>query len=327
VKLGWRLGGWTPRDAALAREIAGSADSLGLDSIWLGETYGADAISPLAWLGAVAGERVRLGTAILPMAARSAAATAMTAVTLDHLSGGRFCLGLGLSGSAVAVGWHRAAAGPPLRTTRRYIEAVRAAMTRQRAEPDNPYGPLLRSALPPMPDRIPPVLLAAQGPANVALAGEIADGWIAFLTGPELIASYRPGPQTVAIVFAQVADSVTVAAQAIRERLAFYIAAMGTPEQNFHRQAFERMGFGAECERVARHHAAGDRAAAAAEVTLDMVDQVALVGPPDRIAARLPAWERAGVSVLALNGSDAVTVSAIARLMATGPETSGNTGK
>lgn len=344
MRLGWRLGGWTPGNAALAGQVAAAADRLGLDSLWLGETYGADAISPLAWLGATAGERVRLGTAILPMAARSAAATAMTAVTLDHLTGGRFSLGLGLSGPAVAGGWHRAPDGPPLRTTRQYIEAVRAAMSRQRPDRDkypapdrdkqpapdrdkhpakdrthNPYLPSLRSALPARAERTPPVLLAAQGPANVALAAEVADGWITFLTGPELIAGYlaSAGPgkafETVAVVFAQVADDAAEAARPIRKQLAFYIAAMGTPERNFHRQAFERMGFGAECDRVTGCYQAGDREAAAAEVTMDMVDQVALAGPPERIAALLPDWERAGVSVLALNGSDLDTVTAIAR--------------
>jgi F420-dependent oxidoreductase-like protein len=324
VKLAWRLGGWTPGDAALARQVAAAAGELGLDSLWLGETYGADAISPMAWLGTTTDDRVRLGTAILPMAARSAASTAMTALTLDHLTGGRFCLGLGLSGPAVISGWHRAPDRPALRSTREYIEAVRAAMTRQRTDPANPYAPRLRSALPSLPDRIPPVLLAAQGPANVALAAEVADGWITFLTGPELIASSpvgRDGPsETVAIVFAQVGDSVADAARVIRERVAFYIAAMGTPERNYHRQSFERMGFGAECERIAGHYGSGDRDSAAAEVTLDMIDQVALVGPPERIAALLPAWQRAGVCVLALNGSDFATVRTVARLMADAPQ-------
>jgi F420-dependent oxidoreductase-like protein len=322
MKIGYHCGYWGAGPPPGAQDAVVAAESLGFDSVWTAEAYGSDALTPLAWWGART-SRVLLGTAVVQMAARTATATAMAAMTLDHLSGGRFVLGLGASGPQVVEGWYGQPFARPLARTREYVAVVRDAVARQApvtargehvrlpldvaAPGSTGLGkPLLTTLHPLRPDL--PIHLAAQGPRNIALAAEIADGWLPLFFTPRLDGRYRElladgfslrsagrRPQAEfevsATVPVMVADDVATAMDAVRPLLALYIGGMGATGANFHGDVVARLGYAAAVEEIQRRYRDRDRAGAAAAVPTELIDDVALVGPVARIRERLTAWE------------------------------------
>ena len=327
MRIGFHTGYWAAGPPAGAAEAVAAADELGLDSVWTAESYGSDAFTPLAWWGAGT-ERVRLGTGIAQLSARTPAATAMTALTLDHLSGGRFVLGLGASGPQVVEGWYGQPYPRPLERTREYVAIMRQVLAREAPVTFSgkhfalPYdggthqGKPLRSTVHPLRADL-PIHLAAQGPRNTALAAEIADGWLPAFISPALDAEYRenlaagfakrdPARSPVeefevsAAVPAVIAADVESAADAVRPHLALYIGGMGSASTNFHREAIERLGYAEVCAEVQAKYTAKDKEAAAAAIPTELVQQVALVGPPDALRAQLAAWQASCVTALIL---------------------------
>lgn len=328
LKLGYNTGYWSAGPPAGARDAVIEAERLGFNSVWTAEAYGSDALTPLAWWGA-ATERVRLGTAIMQMSARTPAATAMAAITIDHLSNGRFVLGLGASGPQVVEGWYGQPYPRPLARTREYVEIVRRIIARE--EPLDFHGefydlPLdggsglgkpLRSTVHPLRTDV-PIYLAAEGPRNVALAAEICDGWLPLFFSPKDDAFYREclqrgfdaaGDPTKQDRF-EVTATVTVipgddaerCADLVRPFLALYAGGMGAKDVNFHYEVFARMGWADVADEVQSLYLAGRKAEAAAAIPLAMVEDVALVGPPDKIREELVGWRETCITELLLGG-------------------------
>jgi len=327
VRLGLSLGyqtAWsTPADhLALAQE----AERLGYDVVWAAEAYGSDAPSTLAW---IAGQtsHIDLGAGIMQIPARSPAATAMTAATIDALSGGRFRLGLGVSGPQVSEGWHGVRFAKPLARTREYVDIVRLAVARQKVEyagahytlplPDGP-GKALRLGFHPPRPRI-PIYLAAVGPRNLELAGEIADGWLAIFFAPDAadeqfaaIAAGRAragkelaGFDVVPTVPVVVGDDaspagIAVCAELVRWYAALYVGGMGSREQNFYNQLAARMGYPDAAREVQDLYLAKQLREAAAAVPLEFIDRTSLLGPKERIADGLRRYAEAGVTTLSV---------------------------
>jgi len=327
LKLGLNTGFWAsgaPSPAAL--EAVKEAERLGFDSIWTSEAYGCDVLTPLAWWGSQT-QTVRLGTAIMQMSARRPTAAAMAAMTMDHLSGGRFILGLGVSGPQVVEGWYGEPFAKPLARTREYVSIVRNAIARQ--EPvtsDGAHYPLpangregitglgkpLKSTLHPLRERI-PLCLGAEGPKNIALTAEIADGWLALFYSPHHDAElYRPfleegfarrdRPHDDFEIHASIPfvvhDDVERAADMIRPRLALYFGGMGARSMNFHREVPVRMGYEAEARKIQELYMDGKKDEAAAAVPTRLVEQLALIGPADKIRHDLEAWRESSVTSL-----------------------------
>ena len=331
LKLGLNTGYWAsgpPSPAALA--AVKEAERLGFDSIWTSEAYGSDALTPLAWWGAQT-ERVRLGTAIMQMSARRPAAAAMAAMTMDHLSGGRFVLGLGVSGPQVVEGWYGEPFAKPLARTREYVGIVRDAVARRApVASDGPHYPLpvsgregitglgkpLKSTLHPLREHL-PICLGAEGPKNIALTAEIADGWLALFYSPHHDAElYRPcleegfarraRPHDAFAIHASfpfiVHDDVEEAADMIRPRFALYFGGMGARSMNFHREVPVRMGYEAEARRIQELYLEGRKDEAAAAVPTKLIEQLALIGPADKIRHDLEAWRESSVTSLLIAG-------------------------
>jgi F420-dependent oxidoreductase-like protein len=320
VRLGVMLGyfgfGTT---AAEQLELAREAERLGYDSVWAAEAYGSDAASVLGWLAAQT-STVKLGSAIFQIPARSPAMTAMTAATLDQLSGGRFRLGLGLSGPQVAEGWHGQRYARPLARTRDYVTVVRLALERKRVAyqgetlelplPDGP-GKALKLTITPVQPRL-PIYLGAMGPRNLALAGELADGWLGFMYAPEHAAGFRAhvdegaaaagreldGFDVAPSVQVHVGDDLEAARDAMRPFLALYVGGMGSRERNFYNDQARRYGFGPQAAQVQEHYLAGRKQEAAAALPAGLIDQVTLCGPAGRVRERLAAYRESGVGTL-----------------------------
>ena len=322
MKLGVHVGYWglgLTADDQLA--LVQEAERLGYDSVWTAEAYGSDAATILGWL-AQATSKIRLGSAIFQMPGRSAAMTAMTAATLDQLSGGRMILGIGSSGPQVAEGWHGQRFGRQLQRTREYVEVVRMALSRQRVEykgetlelplPDGP-GKALKLTIAPVQERI-PVFLAAIGPKNTTLAAEIADGWIPTLFSPEHVAEFRPlleegfaragdgkgfaDFEIAPTVNVFVTDDVETARDAMRPYVALYVGGMGSRDKNFYTALVQRYGFEDAARRVQDLYLEGKRDEAAAALPAELIDTVSLCGPPDVVRERLAVFRDAGVGTL-----------------------------
>lgn len=326
MRLGLMTGYWGSGPPAGVVEQIRTAEELGFDSVWTSEAYGSDALTPLAWWGA-ATQRVRLGTAIVQMSARTATATAMAAMTLDHLSGGRFILGLGVSGPQVVEGWYGQPFPRPLQRTREYVDVIRQVLRREApvtldgAQIQLPLrggaglGKALKPTVHPLRADL-PIFLAAEGPRNVALAAEIADGWIPFWFSPASDASYRehlaagfavggrdPDRFEVACpVPVSIDDDVERAADRVRPALALYVGGMGARDANFHYEVFARMGYEAECERIQSLYLEGRKEEATASIPLRMVEDVALVGPADKVADDLDRWRGTVITTLLVSG-------------------------
>jgi F420-dependent oxidoreductase-like protein len=316
LNLGYLVRGVTPQDQLV---LVQEAERLGYDSVWTAEAYGSDAATPLAWFAAHT-TTIKLGSAIFQMPGRSPAMTAMTAMTIDQLSGGRMLLGIGSSGPQVAEGWHGQRFSRQLARTREYVEVVRKALARERLEyhgetielplPDGP-GKALKLMLPPVQARI-PIYLAAVGPKNTALAGQLADGWLPTLLSPEHVSELRglladgaaasgrslDGFDIAPMVQLFVSEDRELARDVMRPMLALYIGGMGSRKQNFYNQVAQRYGFEAEAKEVQELFLAGKQAEACAALPGELIDIVSLCGPRDVVRERLAAYRQAGVGTL-----------------------------
>src|SRR3954449_8879435 len=324
MKLGVHIGYWglglTSQDQV---EIVQEAERLGYDSVWTAEAYGSDAATILGWLAAQT-SKIKLGSAIFQMPARSAAMTAMTAATLDQLSDGRMLLGIGSSGPQVSEGWHGVRFGKQIQRTREYIEVLRMALARERVEyhgqtidlplPDGP-GKALKLTIAPVQENM-PIYLAAIGPKNTALAGEVADGWMPTLLSPEhlpmLRANLEEGAARVgrSLEGFDIAPTVNVnitetdvdsARDAMRPFMALYIGVMGSREKNFYNTLVQRYGFEDAAREVQDLYLEGKKDEAAAALPAELIDLVSLVGPADRVRDRLRAFAEAGVGTLGVS--------------------------
>jgi F420-dependent oxidoreductase-like protein len=320
VKLGVHIGYWGLGLTAQEQlAIVQEAERLGYDSVWAAEAYGSDTATVLAWLAAGT-TTIGLGSAIFQIPARSATMTAMTAATIDQLSNGRMRCGIGASGPQVAEGWHGQRYGRMLQRTREYVAVMRMALARERVEfhgetlelplPDGP-GKALKLTIAPVQERI-PIYLAAIGPKNTALAGEIADGWIPTLFAPEHVAEFRThleegaaragrsldGFDIAPTVNVFVTDDLASGRDAMRPYLALYIGGMGSREQNFYNRLAVRYGYADAAKRVQDLYLEGKREEAGAALPDELIDLVTLCGPRDVVRERLAVYRDAGVGTL-----------------------------
>jgi F420-dependent oxidoreductase-like protein len=332
VKLGLQLGYWGAQPPGDAVDRILEAERLGYDTAFTAEAWGSDAFGPLAWWGSQT-SRIRLGTSIVQISARTPTSCAMHALTLDHLSGGRMVLGLGVSGPQVVEGWYGQPFGRPLARTRAYVDIVRQVLRREGpVTHDGPHhqlpytgegsiglGKPLRPITHPLRADL-PIWLGAEGPKNVALTAEIADGWLPIYWSPKAGAMYqgwldegfarRPDPGAAAARFeiapncsVVVTDDPTSALDAMRPMLGFYIGGMGARDMNFHQQVFARMGYEAETERIQDLFFEGKRDEAIAAVPPQMAADISLVGPVEKIRDDLQAWEEAGVTMIVVGAT------------------------
>jgi F420-dependent oxidoreductase-like protein len=320
MKLGINVGYWglgLTKDEQL--QIVQEAEKLGYDSVWCAEAYGSDAVTPLAWFAGHT-SRINLGTAIMQIPGRSPANTAMTAATLDNISDGRVRLGIGSSGPQVAEGWHGQRFAKQLQRTREYVAVVRMALARERVEfhgetlelplPDGP-GKALKLTIAPVQERI-PIYLAAIGPKNTALAGEIADGWLPTLFSPEHVAEFRPLLEEGAAragrtlddfdmaptVTVAVTDDLEAARDTMRPYLGLYVGGMGSRDKNFYNALVRRYGFEEAAETVQNLYLEGKKEEAMAALPGALIDTVSLCGPKDVVRDRIAVYRDAGVGTL-----------------------------
>jgi F420-dependent oxidoreductase-like protein len=321
VKLGLNLGYWGMGNDADNLALAREADRLGFSVVWAAEAYGSDAVTVLSWVAAQT-TQIDVGSAILQIPARTPAMTAMTAASLDTLSGGRFRLGLGVSGPQVSEGWHGVPFARPLARTREYVDIVTMALSRKRVRydgltyqlplPDGP-GKALHLMVHPVREHI-PIYLASVGPKNLELTGEIADGWLAIFYAPkfadEQLAHLRAGREKAGKTLADF-DVVATApmvvghdpvecAKPVRPYNALYVGGMGSREQNFYNDLAVRMGYADEAAEVQDRYLARDYDGAAAAIPAEFVDATSLLGPPERIAERMAEFAAAGVTTLSI---------------------------
>ncbi len=324
--------------------LISTAEELGFDSVWTAEAYGADALTPLAWIAART-ERIKVGSAVFQMPARTPGMTAMTASTIDIMSNGRFLLGLGVSGPQVVEGWHGRPYGKPLGVTREYVAIVRKMLARD--EPvafdgshyQLPYTgegatglgkPLKLMHRPKNPNL--PIYIAAIGPKNVALTAEIADGWLPVFLSPErmsdiygshLAAGFERSQEdhkadrfdVAPTLTAVVTDDLERGRLSVKPFLALYIGGMGAKGRNFYNDLACRYGYEAEAETIQNLYLAGKKMEATMAVPDALVDELALVGTKERIADRLDAWRDAGVTTMILSTSDVATLRVMAELV------------
>ena len=335
MKLGLSLGyappGTNPADLF---PLVQDAERLGFDSVWVAEAWGTDAVSVLGWLAGRT-ERIKLGSAIMQIPGRTPANTAMTAATLDLLSGGRFLLGLGTSGPQVVEGWHGQPWGKPLGKTREYVEIVRAALRRDVVAHEGEHyripwdgegatglGKPLKLMLRPLRAEV-PIYLAALGPKNVALAAEIADGWLPIFVAPERfddafgpsLAAAPPDFEIAATASVFVGDDVAALRDALRPHVALYVGGMGAKGRNFYNSLVRRYGWEEEAERIQELYLSGKQREAIAAVPDELVDAVSLIGPKERIAERLEAWRETPVTTLVLGTTQPEALQTLAELV------------
>jgi F420-dependent oxidoreductase-like protein len=320
MQLGVSIGYWgLGLTADQQSEIVREAEKLGYDSVWTSEAYGSDAATVLAWLAGQT-QSIKLGSAIFQMPGRSPAMTAMTAATLDQISGGRMKLGIGPSGPQVAEGWHGQPFAKQLQRTREYVEVVRMALARERVEfhgetlelpLPNGQGKALKLMIGPVQESI-PIYIAAIGPKNVTLTGEIADGWIPIFFSPEHVSEFRPlleegaqragkslnGFDVAPTVNVLISDDAEAARNVMRPILALYVGGMGSREKNFYNQLMQRYGFEDAAREVQDLYLEGKKDEAAAALPDELIDQVTLCGPQDRARERLAVYRDAGVGTL-----------------------------
>ncbi|MEV0366882.1 LLM class F420-dependent oxidoreductase [Nocardia fusca] len=346
MKFGLQLGYWSAGPPEHAAEVVVAAEEAGFDAVFAAESWGSDAFTPLAWWGS-ATERVRLGTSVVQLSARTPTATAMHALTLDHLSGGRAILGLGVSGPQVVEGWYGQPFAKPLQRTREYVDIVRKVLARQGpVTNDGPNYPLpyngagatgLGKPLKPITHPLRadlPIWLGAEGPKNVALTAEIADGWLAIYYTPRMADVYnewldegfaRPGARRSRADFeiaatAQVIITDDPAAEIERMRwiTSLYIGGMGAPELNFHAQVYRRMGYEKEVDEIGTLFQAGRKAEAAAAVPDELVLETAIIGNETQVREQIGVWEAAGVTMLLVSVPDVEQLKRLAPLVAAG---------
>jgi F420-dependent oxidoreductase-like protein len=347
MKLGLQLGYWGVGPPEGTAALVKAAEDAGFDAVFTAEAWGSDAFTPLAWWGRET-SRVRLGTSIVQMSGRTPTSIAMHALTLDHLSGGRVVLGMGVSGPQVVEGWYGQPFGKPLARTREVVDIIRKVLARE--EPvtnDGPHYPLpfrgensvglgkpLKPIVHPLRSDI-PIWLGAEGPRNVAQTAEIADGWIPIFYTPNTAAMYqpwldagfaRPGARRTRADFEIAATCHVQIVSGAEERAAvingmkpivsLYMGGMGAKEQNFHKQVFERMGYAELSDEVQKLYLGGRKDEATALIPDALVDDMHIVGTASEVKERAAQWEETGVTTLLLSCRSAGEVNAIAEVLA-----------
>ena len=319
MRLGLNLGYWGFGNDADNLALAREADKLGYSVVWAAEAYGSDTATVLSWIAAQT-ETIDIGSAVFQIPARTPAMTAMTAATLDTLSGGRFRLGLGVSGPQVSEGWHGVRFAKPLKRTREYVDIVKMALARQKVQyegefftlplPDGP-GKALTLTVHPVREEI-PFYLAAIGPKNLELAGELFDGWLAIFYSPEFADELKTNIEagrakvgktmdgfdivpTVPVVFG---ENIEQCAAPLRAYSALYIGGMGSRDKNFYNQLVSRMGYEQAASEIQDLYLSRKQGEAMAAVPMDFIDKTSLIGPPERVKERLHAYNDAGVTTL-----------------------------
>ena len=340
VKLGLAIDAWSSREGAVPVERVLLAERLGYDSVWTAEAYGADALTPLAYLAAVT-SRITLATGVVQISARTPAATAMAFATIEAMAGrGRVIAGLGLSGPQIVEGWYGQPWAQPIARTRDYVAIMRQVFRREAPVAYEgralslPYrGPdatglakPLRSILHPNPDL--PIYIAAGGPENVALAAEVADGWIPMGLSPANASAFRPAleqgaaragrsPDSLTIqasVTARITDDVADTIAAMKPRVALYVGGMGARDKNFHKDAMARRGYADAAERIQELFLAGRRDEAIAAVPDEYVDEGALLGSPARIRERFAPWTTCGLTGLTVHTDQDAAIELLAEV-------------
>src|SRR5947209_466453 len=335
LRLGLNFGYWAggpPPDAVATLQ---EAERLGFDSYWTAEAYGSDCLTPLAWWGSHT-QRIKLGTALVQMSARTPAATAMAAMSMDHLSGGRFILGIGVSGPQVVEGWYGQPFAKPLARTREYIGILRDIWARKGpVTSDGEHYPLprvggegvtelgkpLKSSIHPLREDI-PVYLGAEGPKNIALAAELCDGWLALFFSPQHEGFYRDALaegfardaarraaadfEVAATVPLIPTDDIDAGVDMMRPMYALYFGGMGAKSKNFHADVAIRMGFEGEVAQIKELYLSGKKDEAAAAVPRALIEQLALIGPPDKLRHDLEAWRDSLVTTILVGGDEAM---------------------
>lgn len=334
LKLGLQMGYWGAGPDPRMVEVAQEAERLGYDAIFTAEAWGSDVFTPLAWIGAHT-KTIRLGTAVAQLSARTPTATAMAALTLDHLTGGRMILGLGVSGPQVVEGWYGRPFAKPLSRTREYVDIIRQVLERQSpvsslgehypipfmGEGSWGLGKSLKSITHPLRSDM-PIFLGAEGPKNVALAAEIADGWLPLYYSPyrpevyqSQIADRPAGFEIMQGVTVNICDDVEEGLIPVKNSLALYIGGMGAKRRNFHKELMSRMGYEAEAMQIQDLFLAGKKEQAFQAVPSSFADEISLVGPIDRIKDRLQAWRDSPVTSLLINNRNLGQMRSIAELV------------
>jgi F420-dependent oxidoreductase-like protein len=326
MRLGVHLRHWdrTPHDVATLAKLA---EDVGLDSVWVSETWGSDATVLATWIAAHT-TRIGIGTGILQMPARTPTTTAMAAATIDHVSDGRFRLGLGASGPRVVEGWHGVPYGRPLARAAEYVAIVRAALERNDLLtfagdvytvplPGGEGRALKMNVVPRRPDL--PIYLAAMGPKNVALTKEIADGWLPLLFSPEhasvfALADLRPEFDVAPMVLTAIDEDVAAARDVVRPDIALYVGAYGPRTKNFYAELVRRYGFESEVDAIQDAALEGRMRDATEAVTDTMVDTLGLAGPAGLVRDRLAAYAEAGATTVLAMTKDAETIRALAKV-------------
>jgi len=347
MRLGLQLGYWGAGPPAGAAELVVAAERAGFDAVFAAESWGSDAFTPLAWWGSRT-ERVLLGTSVAQLSARTPTSCAMHALTLDHLSGGRAVLGLGVSGPQVVEGWYGGPFAKPLARTREYVSIIRQVLAREApVRGEGPHYPLpysgpgaiglgkpLRPITHPLRADL-PIWLGAEGPKNVALAGEIADGWLAIYYSPRLGPTYadwlaeglaRPGARRTREEFTVAASCPVLVTDdpageiaRLKHTMALYLGGMGAPGQNFHADVFSRMGYAEVVAEIGALFLAGRRDGAAAAVPDELVEDTAIIGTAEQVRAGMARWRAAGVDMLIVGCRDAAQLEALVAAAAPDP--------
>jgi F420-dependent oxidoreductase-like protein len=343
MKLGLQLGYWGAQPPENHAELVAAAEDAGFDAVFTAEAWGSDAYTPLAWWGSST-QRLRLGTSVVQLSARTPTACAMAALTLDHLSGGRHMLGLGVSGPQVVEGWYGQSFPKPLARTREYIDIVRQVLAREKAVTSGgPHYPLpltgeratglgkpLKPITHPLRADI-PILLGAEGPKNVALAAEICDGWLPIFYTPRMAETYnewldegfgRPGArrsredfEICATANIVITDDRSAAFAAMKPYIALYMGGMGAEDTNFHADVYRRMGYAEVVDDVTKLFRSNQKEKAATIIPDEVIDDAAIVGDIDYVRKQIKAWEAAGVTMMVVSGRNADQVREVATLV------------
>lgn len=343
MKLGLQLGYWGAQPPENHAELVATAEEAGFDTVFTAEAWGSDAYTPLAWWGRET-TRMRLGTSVLQLSARTPTALAMAALTLDHLSGGRHIVGLGVSGPQVVEGWYGAKFPKPLARTREYIDILRQVWAREApVRSDGPHYPLpltgegttglgknLKPITHPLRADI-PVMLGAEGPKNVALAAEVADGWLPIFYSPRIAGMYnewldegfaRPGARRTRETFeicatAQVVvtDDRPAVMELMKPHLALYMGGMGAEDTNFHADVYRRMGYAEVVDDVTKLFRSDRKDEAAKVIPDELVDDSAIVGNLDYVKEQIVAWEAAGVTMMVVGARSSEQIKDLAALV------------
>ena len=334
MKLGLSLGYWGSTPPQHHVQMAQEAEKLGYDSVWTAEAYGSDAITPLAWIGAQT-SKIRLGTGICQISARTPTAMAMAALTMDHLSNGRMILGLGVSGPQVVEGWYGGPFSKPLSRTREYISIIKQVLARE--EPvsnDGPHYPLpymgegswglgkpLKPIVHPLRADL-PIMMGAEGPKNVALAAEIADGWLPLYYSPfrqdvysASLSNAKADFEVTQGVAVNITDDLDQGLLPVKHMLALYVGGMGAKDRNFHKELIGRMGFEGDAEKIQEFYLAGKKQEAAMAVPDALADEISLVGPVDKIRDRLQAWDETPVTSINVSARSTAELETLATLV------------